>query len=578
MALTFAWRSDTSSGNAWFANGSQQMHAYRYGVTGGGVGTEYLSATSSNVIGTTVLGLEGLATRNAVYWHAEHENVNRATGNLSTLVRYVPDYNGGGTDNYQIVNFISSGYFSGFTINLVHRTTGNVELWIVDSIGTTKYNSAVMSYSATSGNPVDFFLRLQWTVNGNATMSGEFFYNGVTQTAISIAAFNDSFSSSNHFLKMGFGYDPLYGRGGGRYNEFVIWDSYEDPTNITTVTPAGVTTAADSLDGASRTGWVDAIQKNGHEWSSITAAQIKDGVNQVQAGLTQTGTYEWDTITAAQIASGVNHIQDGVTFTGTLLSETWSTITAAQIKDGVNQIQNSVTITGTYEWDTIAAADIKSGVNHIQDGVTFTGSYLWTSITADKIQNGVTQIQDSVTITGSLVAPLAGAGTATVIDIPNLKEQIRWILDQNNTTTSSVLDLSAGLTNRVQRVAKLNPEKIPLQATQLPAVTVTTNRKVIEEKTIAVNQLNGKRRAEVYFTIYGLVWNDNFSADIYNDAASDDLELLMENTERILRSYHDLGSTVKWQFPTDVEYFNVKIDEQTHFRVGFLDLKVTVFY
>ena len=164
------------------------------------------------------------------------------------------------------------------------------------------------------------------------------------------------------------------------------------------------------------------------------------------------------------------------------------------------------------------------------------------------------------------------------INIPTIKSAIKTILDDNNTTTSSILDLSDGMSKRVIQVATLNPEDFMLQSSKFPAVTIHTEKKPIEPATIALNQVNGKRKGLLNFKVTGLVWNQNFKANIFNDPASDDLEHLMENIEYVLRNYPDLSSNVTWQIPSDVTYHTANFDEQTHFRVGFLDIEATIYY
>ena len=424
-------------------------------------------------------------------------------------------------------------------------------------------------------------------------------------------------------------------------NEFVIFEGVVDPTSILLETVGDPNdTSLGSLNGASRTKWVACDAFDGlvstdpgaanvltgndytfegvsqtatlvqETWSTITAAEIKSGVNQIQNSTNVTGTYLWNTIpaanietgintiqdsatitgtftgnwtsiTAAQIADGVNQIQNGLTQTGSLASEVWSTIAAAEIKSGVNQIQNSNTVTGTYLWSSLAAANIRAGFDQIQDSVTISGSFTgetWSTLGAEYIAIGETQVQNSVTITGTLLTPIAVGGTSTVVNIPNIKETIRFVLDQNNTTTSSVGDLSASMSQRVKKIAKINPDKLPLQASVYPCVTIYTDRKSIEVSDIAPTQVGGKRRTNLTFKLIGIVFNTDYQTDVFNDSADEDLEKLMENVEGILRNYPDLGKNIKWQFPTDVTYHSTTIGEDAHMRIGVLDLQATLFY
>ena len=283
----------------------------------------------------------------------------------------------------------------------------------------------------------------------------------------------------------------------------------------------------------------------------------------------------------------ISNVTTGIVYsngelTGALPPEVWSTITAAQIKSGVNQIQNSTTITGTYLWDTIPASDIRNTVNHIQDGVTFTGSFAgetWTTITASQILLGVSQIQNGSTVTGTLNVPVAMSGTAGTVDIANIKENIRAILHSNNTSTGApVSDLSNAMSNRVKDVFKIHPEKILIGGHQMPAITTYLTSKTISAKTIAANQVAAKREADLVFSIVGMVTNQIVPNTYTSDALDDDIEYLMENVENILRNYGDIAGYTRWSFPNNVTYHSSSLDERNHLRIGILDLNCKVFY
>lgn len=162
------------------------------------------------------------------------------------------------------------------------------------------------------------------------------------------------------------------------------------------------------------------------------------------------------------------------------------------------------------------------------------------------------------------------------IDLNNLKEQLQGIFQTANTTTAS-RDLSSGLTTRVQRVLKINPARIPPQASWINCVTIWIDSKALEEKTIAQNQMAAKRAAKVQVKIAGLVWNTAMNDNEVDDA-SEDCEDLMENIEEILRSNPTVAGVATWSFPTDVTYFNEQVGEETHLRAGVLTLQTTVYY
>lgn len=162
------------------------------------------------------------------------------------------------------------------------------------------------------------------------------------------------------------------------------------------------------------------------------------------------------------------------------------------------------------------------------------------------------------------------------VDLNNVKEQIQSIFQAANTTTAS-RDLSNGLETRVQRVLKINPSRIPVQATWYPFVTCYIDAKDIELVDFAVNQSSARRKAQIDIKIVGAVWNSSI-VDEEVDPADEDCEDLMENIEEILRANSTLGGVVTWAKPTGVTYHNVGLDEGTHIRAGILNLEANIFY
>lgn len=162
------------------------------------------------------------------------------------------------------------------------------------------------------------------------------------------------------------------------------------------------------------------------------------------------------------------------------------------------------------------------------------------------------------------------------VDLNNLKEQIQTLLQNANTTTAS-RDLSSGLQDRVTHVLKVNPTRLPIQASFYPCVTVFVARKEVEQKTIAIDQMRGRRQAKVDVKIIGMVMN-TIVTDSEVDEADEDCESLMENIEEILRANPTLNSAATWQLPTLVTYHNVGYDEEAHLRAGILNLQATIFY
>ena len=165
----------------------------------------------------------------------------------------------------------------------------------------------------------------------------------------------------------------------------------------------------------------------------------------------------------------------------------------------------------------------------------------------------------------------------SVVDLNGIKSEIQSVLTIENNTSGSPIDLSNGLSSRVQSVLKLNPAMHTIQGTLLPAITIWTDNKTIEVKTIAKNQINQKRLSEINFKIAGLVFNQNYMS-FDEDPSDEDCEVLMENIEEVLRGNSTLNDKVLWHFPTDVTYHNFSTNEETHYRVGIMNLKCMVYY
>lgn len=105
----------------------------------------------------------------------------------------------------------------------------------------------------------------------------------------------------------------------------------------------------------------------------------------------------------------------------------------------------------------------------------------------------------------------------------------------NATTTSSINDLSGGLSNRVQLV-QLGTLNDPILLTQYPAVLVRAESK--EEEPSSIGRSAVRRDIDASFEIYGLVQRPTGA-----EAVSESIKL-SDNIEQILRNYVDLSQTV----------------------------------
>lgn len=162
------------------------------------------------------------------------------------------------------------------------------------------------------------------------------------------------------------------------------------------------------------------------------------------------------------------------------------------------------------------------------------------------------------------------------LDLNNIREQMRSILSNANTTTASV-DLSQNLTNRIVCITKKNPEKIDILGNEMPAVCIYSKSKEIAQKDVVINLSTGKREGRYKVQIAGLCF-EPFGTDTDEDDSETELEYLMENIEEILRANATLNGSVKWNLPVDVNYHSASFDEEAHFRVGFLNIDIMTLY
>lgn len=167
-----------------------------------------------------------------------------------------------------------------------------------------------------------------------------------------------------------------------------------------------------------------------------------------------------------------------------------------------------------------------------------------------------------------------------VADLPGLKAAVKTLLDGANTTTGSPIDLSQSLADRVKQVLQINVEKMPIQPSFFPYVTMFYESKQIELSDTAARQLNGRRTGLAELKIVGCVWIDDMNTANYDikDLADNECELLMENVEQVLRSDPTMAGKCLSSHPTAVTYHNFRNQEGAHLRAGIMNLRVRFFY
>ncbi len=260
-------------------------------------------------------------------------------------------------------------------------------------------------------------------------------------------------------------------------------------------------------------------------------------------------------------------------------------ITGNYTNPGATHVQNltgytfaGVSLTGSLISTDPGIANVRLGTGYTIQNASLTGSL---GASADpgiaNVKLGTGYTIDGTSLTGALAVPISASGTANSVQINTIKETIRYVLETANTTTGLPIDLSSNLTQRVKTVLKVNPEKLRPDAPLFPCVTTFLSQKKIEAKTISKDQVVGARKAVLSFKVVGMMWNQNMTT-YKEDPADNDLEYLMENVEVVLRHYATLNNLCNWQIPHAVTYHSSGYDEQTHMRVGIIDLEVMIYY
>ncbi len=329
-------------------------------------------------------------------------------------------------------------------------------------------------------------------------------------------------------------------------NEFLI---YNDELSAASI--------AAFFTGASRTEFASTTALNATEWTDPGVANVLSGTSYVVEGSTVTGTYTDLSSTdpgVANVLSGTTYVINNNTLTGTYHDPTYTDPGVANVLVGTEYVFNDATLTGTFDTSTDftdpGVGKVALGTNYLFSGSTLTGE--------------------------ALVATIV-TGTAQTVNIGQLKQNVATILEAANTTTGSPIDLSANLATRVNTINRYNPEVMRLDHSRLPAICIYTDRKDPELDDIARNMATGKRRAKLTLRIAGLVWSTDFS-DASTDPADDELEILMENIERVLRSEDTLFGQCRWHVPKGITYHTAPFDEETAFRVGLMDLEIDLQY
>lgn len=167
----------------------------------------------------------------------------------------------------------------------------------------------------------------------------------------------------------------------------------------------------------------------------------------------------------------------------------------------------------------------------------------------------------------------------TQININTIKTNIKSILDAANTTTGTPIYLSNGLNTKVQKVLKIHPGRIPIQPSFYPYITMNIPRIDITLQTMGNrgSQATALRQGNMNLDIIGCCYEPLFT-DLTEDQGQENVELLMQNIEEILRSNPTLDFTSSsWIIPISHEFVDA-LSEEAQLRAGIFSIQFKVHY
>ena len=245
MAITFAARGD-------------QLNA-RYapeGATAETVGSGTHAVVNSNqagINGSTSIDMSGASAteRPLLYLGGDNLPAGRAFSILMRL--YFDDV----ATSQGLLTLGFGGRIEQFGIFLYFHSTNQIRFECNDESGNNFLNTGTTSFATISTwHDVVITFTGDTTANGNKIYLDGVLDDQATST-VTMPADMSAYRASTGPIKMGYGGNDTYDLSRYHLDELVIWDSVIDPTSVT------LTSGLGSLNGASRTAYVDVAAQDG---------------------------------------------------------------------------------------------------------------------------------------------------------------------------------------------------------------------------------------------------------------------------------------------------------------------------
>lgn len=272
MGIVFAWRSSDGFVARYSAGGAT---AFSIGgivtaADAGAIGGSCLSAAASNAI-------------KGFYWPGRYNTPDNRT--MSILVRVAPGY-GGTPASVQQIFSMGSGGSRGPAVDIVHATNGNMNIFVRNETAASALNSTAFgSHSATSASYTDYFFNYSGQTGASAAISyvNANVFGVCNATQPLSASWNATILNE---IMVGLSGVVNSGLNGAKLNEIIIWNQSID---VTAVRLADGSTA--SLNGPTRTQFVDVAAFDGMAWTTLAQTNVKTGIVYTAAGVAATGSF-----------------------------------------------------------------------------------------------------------------------------------------------------------------------------------------------------------------------------------------------------------------------------------------------
>lgn len=419
MAITFAVRGDSL--DARYSSAGKAPGLYIQSA-----GTGPATQVDATAIGGNSLNFKptGTAVKGAIYPGRENWTSNNS---FSLVFRVKPNYSGAPVNLMPLFSCGGPSDNIGGTVEFYHHTNGKFALRIKSENNGIPVNflaggGSAATWSPVSGTWYDIVLTYDATLT---TGAAKIYVDTTLHTTLDAAAtYNNAVYNSlnrNRLLcaSIALGFTDSAVVPGFDLNEFAVDDTVINPSSVT------LTSGSGSLNGASRTAFMDVAAFDGQNSTNPGAANVRASTAYTIYGVAYTGTLNLPA--EADVKTGVQY--DGATKTGTYTgADRWTDPGEANVRDGTAYKADSTTNNKTGTLDLPAEADVRDGTDY--DGATKAGTL---DLPAES--NVVAGVQyDNATKEGTYTPPTP--------DYP-AEEDVRFGVDYDSGTLTGTLDLPA---------------------------------------------------------------------------------------------------------------------------------------